>query len=105
MPHHKLDIEKTEKGTSFFIDGSLQFNTLDEPIYHESLVIPSAGLAHRAPGALKALVLGGGDGLALREILKFKRIEREGWIAGANTETVAHSRKRRLPNQLFGLPN
>ncbi|OGS11436.1 MAG: hypothetical protein A2234_04930 [Elusimicrobia bacterium RIFOXYA2_FULL_58_8] len=60
---------------SFYIDGSLQFNTRDEVIYHETLVLPAASLAAaRFRRPLSALVLGGGDGLALREVLKFKEV-------------------------------
>jgi spermidine synthase len=56
----------------FFINGGLQFSTLDEYRYHELLVHPAFQLT---PGARKALVLGGGDGLAVREILKYSQID------------------------------
>ncbi len=55
-----------------YLNGNLQFSTLDEYRYHEALVHP--GLAS-LPHARRALVLGGGDGLALREILKYPHIE------------------------------
>ena len=77
MPSNKLDIRQTLDGTAFYIDGSLQFDTRDEFIYHEMLVLPAAGiLSLRKKGPFRALVLGGGDGLALREILKFDRLRR-----------------------------
>lgn len=55
-----------------YLDGHLQFAALDEHRYHESLVHPvmSVGKPPR-----KILVLGGGDGLAIREVLKFKSVE------------------------------
>jgi spermidine synthase len=56
-----------------FLNSHLQFSSRDEYRYHESLVHP--GLAAVA-GARRVLVLGGGDGLALREILKYPQIER-----------------------------
>jgi spermidine synthase len=51
-----------------YINGHLQFNEADEHIYHENLVHPAMHLAHRRE---KILILGGGDGLALREVLKY----------------------------------
>jgi spermidine synthase len=51
-----------------YINGHLQFNEADEQIYHENLVHPAMHIA-RPRG--KILILGGGDGLALREILKY----------------------------------
>ncbi|MFD0900708.1 polyamine aminopropyltransferase [Actinomadura sediminis] len=49
-----------------FLNGDLQFSSVDEYRYHESLVHPAlAGTRGRV------LVLGGGDGLALREVLRY----------------------------------
>ena len=55
-----------------YLDGHLQFAALDEHRYHESLVHPVMSIG-KPPK--KILVLGGGDGLAIREILKFKSVE------------------------------
>ncbi len=52
-----------------YINGSLQFNSADEHIYHENLVHPAFALV---PNPRRVLILGGGDGLAAREILKYK---------------------------------
>jgi spermidine synthase len=64
-----------------FINGGLQFSTCDEYRYHEMLVHPAAFLAGLGQGqgegqgdAHRALVLGGGDGLAVRELLKYPRV-------------------------------
>ena len=54
-----------------YINGSLQFNSADEYIYHENLVHPAFTLA---PDARRVLILGGGDGLAAREILKYQHL-------------------------------
>ena len=54
-----------------FLNGHLQFSSRDEYRYHEALVHP--GLA-ALPGARRVLVLGGGDGLAAREILKYPAV-------------------------------
>jgi len=55
-----------------FINGGLQLSTCDEHRYHEMLVHPARFLV-RAPseGPFRALVLGGGDGMAVRELLKY----------------------------------
>jgi len=56
-----------------YLDGHLQFAQSDEHRYHESLVHPvmSCGIEPR-----KILILGGGDGLAIREVLKYPSVER-----------------------------
>jgi spermidine synthase len=54
-----------------FLNGHLQFSSRDEYRYHEALVHP--GLAAR-PDARRVLVLGGGDGLAVREILRHPNV-------------------------------
>jgi len=53
--------------TRLYLNGNLQFDSGDEHRYHEALVHP-AFAAH--PRAARVLILGGGDGLALREVLK-----------------------------------
>jgi spermidine synthase len=55
-----------------YLDGHLQFAGLDEHRYHESLVHPVMSTGTRPA---KVLVLGGGDGLAIREITKFAGVE------------------------------
>jgi len=57
-----------------FIDGHLQFSELDEHRYHEALVHPVMSMGESAPRSV--LVLGGGDGLAVREILKYDTVDR-----------------------------
>lgn len=55
-----------------YLNGHLQFASRDEYRYHESLVHP--GLAARSEKS-QVLVLGGGDGLAVREILKYPDVQ------------------------------
>jgi len=50
-----------------FLNGGLQFDSIDEHRYHETLVHPAMGLAGRKD---EVLILGGGDGMAVREVLK-----------------------------------
>jgi len=68
-PFQHVVLTKTATGNlRCYINGHLQFNEADEYIYHENLVHPAMHIAQRRE---KVLVLGGGDGLALREILKY----------------------------------
>ena len=55
-----------------FIDGHLQFSEQDEHRYHEALVHPVLGWSGDPK---RILVLGGGDGMAVREILKHEGVE------------------------------
>ena len=55
-----------------YINGNTQFSSYDEHIYHEFLVHPAMTIATRRKNVL---VLGGGDGLAVREILKYPDVE------------------------------
>ena len=59
-----------DRDVRLFLDGDLQFSSLDEHRYHESLVHPAMAGGHR-----RVLVLGGGDGLALREVLRYPEVE------------------------------
>ena len=54
-----------------FINGNVQFSSVDEDRYHEPLVHP---VMHAAPRREHVLILGGGDGMALREVLKYKDV-------------------------------
>ncbi|MEJ2545580.1 MAG: hypothetical protein P8Y99_16070, partial [Calditrichaceae bacterium] len=56
-----------------YINGHLQFNSFDEYIYHENLVHPAFAIA---PVHKNILILGGGDGLALREVLKYSDVKK-----------------------------
>jgi len=71
-----LFIEQHERGIAFYLNGDLQFDTDDEAIYHEYLVIPALALAiERFPDTnLRVLICGGGDGLAAREVLRFPQV-------------------------------
>jgi len=71
-----LFIESHAHGLAFYINGDLQFDTADEAIYHEYLVIPAIALAvQRFPDTpLRILIAGGGDGLAARDVLRFSPV-------------------------------
>ena len=55
-----------------YLNGHLQFSSVDEYRYHEALVHPAMSLH---PNPKRVLILGGGDGLAAREILRYPTIE------------------------------
>jgi spermidine synthase len=67
------EIVVTRRGddTRLYLDGGLQFSTRDEYRYTESLVYPAL-----AANARSVLVIGGGDGLADRELLRQNGIDR-----------------------------
>ena len=67
-PYQRLVVTKWKQDYRLYLNSHLQFSSRDEYRYHEPLVHP--GLASVA-GARHALVLGGGDGLAVREMLKY----------------------------------
>lgn len=72
-PYQRIIVTKGKTGYALFLNGNLQFNSFDEYRYHEALVHPAFAAF---PGdAKRVLVLGGGDGLALREILKYPSVE------------------------------
>ena len=70
--YQRIVLTKWKDDVRLFLSSHLQFSSRDEYRYHEALVHP--GLAS-LPGARRVLVLGGGDGLALREILKYPDVE------------------------------
>jgi spermidine synthase len=71
-PYQRIVITRGRAGFQLFLNGNLQFSSADEYRYHEALVHPAMMLAS---SPRRVLVLGGGDGLALREILKYTSVE------------------------------
>jgi spermidine synthase len=70
--YQRIVVTRGRAGFQLFLNGHLQFSSADEYRYHEALVHPPMTLAG-APR--RVLVLGGGDGLALREILRYPSVE------------------------------
>ncbi|MCJ8344882.1 hypothetical protein MJH12_05025, partial [bacterium] len=68
----KQFLDRFQQDLRFFINGGLQFSTIDEYRYHEFITHPAL-LLH--PNVKRVLILGGGDGLVAREVLKHKSIE------------------------------
>ena len=72
-PYQRIVVTKGKLGYSLFLNGNLQFSSFDEYRYHEALVHPPFAAFQGTPK--RVLVLGGGDGLALREIEKYSSVE------------------------------
>ncbi|MDQ3711825.1 MAG: polyamine aminopropyltransferase [Acidobacteriota bacterium] len=71
--YQRIVVTKGKTGYALFLNGNLQFNSFDEYRYHEALVHPAMLASDETPK--RVLVLGGGDGLAVREILKYPSVE------------------------------
>jgi len=71
--YQRIAVTSKRGGFQLYLNGHLQFNSTDEYRYHEALVHPALlGSDHPK----QVLVLGGGDGLAVREILRYPSIQR-----------------------------
>ena len=71
--YQRIVVTNAQGEMRLFLNGQFQFSSFDEYRYHEALVHP--GLAAVA-SPRQVLVLGGGDGMAVREILKDQRVQR-----------------------------
>jgi spermidine synthase len=72
-PYQEIVLTESLSGSDLrlFLNGDLQFSSRDEYRYHEALVHPAMAGPHA-----RVLVLGGGDGLAVREVLRHPGVER-----------------------------
>ncbi|MCG6971206.1 MAG: polyamine aminopropyltransferase, partial [Gammaproteobacteria bacterium] len=73
-PYQKVIFTQSPANGNYrmYIDGHIQFSQRDEHRYHEALVHPVMSL----PGPKEnILILGGGDGLAAREVLKYDKVK------------------------------
>lgn len=70
-PYQKIVITAEKGRVQCYINGAIQFDSIDEHRYHESLVHP---VMLATPKHENILIIGGGDGLALREVLKYDDI-------------------------------
>ncbi len=71
-PYQRIVVTHGNAGHRLYLNGNLQFSQRDEYRYHEALVHPAIA-AHGA--AKKVAILGGGDGMAVREVLKYSGVE------------------------------
>jgi spermidine synthase len=71
--YQRIVVTQNRTGFQLYLNGNLQFSSSDEYRYHEALVHPAVATAS---SVTNVLVLGGGDGLAVRELLKYPNVER-----------------------------
>ncbi len=75
-PYQRIVVTRSPSGFQLFLNGNLQFASADEYRYHEALVHPAMVAATAAGHApRRVLILGGGDGLAAREVLAHPSVE------------------------------
>jgi len=72
-PYQKIVVTAHNGRIQFYINGAIQFDSIDEHRYHESLVHP---VMLTAKAHENILIIGGGDGMALREVLKYQDVQR-----------------------------
>ena len=70
--YQKIIITQSQEDFWLFINGNQQLSSIDEVMYHEPLVHPVMRLSKFAKNVL---IMGGGDGGAVREVLKYKEVE------------------------------
>jgi spermidine synthase len=97
-PFQTLEIARLETlGWCLLLDGKIQSSALDDKLYHELLVHPAL-LAHPRPR--RVLILGGGEGATLREVLRHPTVE-EAVMVDLDGEVVRLCREH-LPSYSAG---
>lgn len=71
-PYQKITLTAQKGRVQFYINGAIQFDSIDEHRYHESLVHPVMSMSKSRENIL---IIGGGDGMALREVVKYPRVK------------------------------
>lgn len=71
-PYQRIVLTRWRDDIRLYLNHNLQFSSRDEYRYHEAMVHPAL---QTLPRAKKVLILGGGDGLAAREVLRYANVE------------------------------
>jgi spermidine synthase len=71
-PYQRIVLTRWRDDVRLYLNHNLQFSSRDEYRYHEAMVHPAL---QSLPRAKKVLILGGGDGLAAREVLRYPGVE------------------------------
>ena len=71
-PYQRIILTRQKDAIKLYLNGNLQFSSNDEYRYHEALVHP---VIQSLQSREHILILGGGDGLALREVLKYDDVK------------------------------
>lgn len=88
---HVAILDTTLFGRTLFLDGILQSSEKDEELYHRMLVHPILGTNRDVPKSV--LIIGGGEGATLREVLKWKDVEKVTMLDW-DAELVAYFREK-----------
>lgn len=72
-PYQRIILTRWRDDVRLFLNGNLQFSSQDEYRYHEALIHPAMTLSRSRENVL---ILGGGDGLVVREVLKYEDVQR-----------------------------
>jgi spermidine synthase len=70
--YQRIVITRNRHDLRLYLNGNLQFSSLDEYRYHEALIHPGLSRIHNPQSIL---ILGGGDGMAAREILRYPSVD------------------------------
>lgn len=71
--YQKIVVTKWKNDYWLYLNDNLQFSSFDEPMYHEVLIHPAMQILQKPKNIL---ILGGGDGCATRELLKYQSTEK-----------------------------
>ena len=71
-PYQRIVLTRQAEDVRLYLNGNLQFSSVDEYRYHEALVHP---VMSALDSTSRVLIIGGGDGLALREVLKYPSVQ------------------------------
>lgn len=97
-PYQRIVLTRGRGSFQLFLNGNLQFSSADEYRYHEALVHPAFAVR---PGASRILVCGGGDGLAVREILRHPGVK-EVVLVDLDPAMTEMARRHPLVSELNG---
>lgn len=90
-PYARIVVTRWRNDVRMYLNGHLQFSSIDEARYHEALVIPAMEASERPPQ--RVLILGGGDGLAARRVLRYPSV-REVLLVDLDPAVVRIARTR-----------
>ncbi len=96
--YQKIIVTKNRDDLRLYLNGGLQFSSLDEHRYHEALIHPTLSAA---PAMENILLLGGGEGLAARELLKHKGVGKI-TIVDIDPEITKLGRENRFIREING---
>ena len=71
-PYARIVVTRWRNDVRMYLNGHLQFSSIDEARYHEALVVPAMEASGRPPQ--RVLILGGGDGLAAKRVLAYPSV-------------------------------